>query len=395
MDWQEEQRVKLIEEERKTDRLKKVEREKGRFEERKLDERISVAIENLPDREREVFLADEEKKRRLELRSIKENLWRKWRNRREENDQKSGEENELRESDGRKKLDKLEKIIERVKCEERDSEKRREEDRERKRKWRKEKEKEESKMLIREVERVERREKKKQLEEKWALMKWVTGFIEENEVGWKRENVRKTRVSLEEWEMLSENGKREEIIINESKIEKSKRKANSWREWRPPAILSDPDKTYEEQANNEENNQDDEEEKMIKMVLRSPKIEPPQAMSNPPDHPNPPTPQAKKYIQQTLIGFKIRRKNEETCQGDVLSQQRPPQCEGKVAEENPVNVKPPHEEKVRKGNPVNVNEPPKEKAVKLPTVIESPTPKEKVAKGNPVDMSPSPPLKKK
>ena len=38
-------------------------------------------------------------------------------------------------------------------------------------------------MLVREVERVERREQKKQLEEKWALMKWVTKFIEENEVG--------------------------------------------------------------------------------------------------------------------------------------------------------------------------------------------------------------------
>ena len=107
-----------------------------------------MAIENLPDREREVFLADEEKRRRLELRSIKENLWRKWRNRREENDQKSGEEKKVRESDGRKKLHKLEKIIERVKCEERDSEERREQDRERKRKWRKEKEKEESKMLV-------------------------------------------------------------------------------------------------------------------------------------------------------------------------------------------------------------------------------------------------------
>ena len=188
LDWQEEQRVKLIEEERKTDRLKKVEREKGRFEERKLDERISVAIENLPDREREVFMADEEKKRRFELRSIKENLWRKLRNRREENDQKTGEEKELRESDCRKKIDKLEKIIERIKCEERDSEERREQDRERKRKWRKEKEKEESKMLVQEIERVEKREQKKQLEEKWALMKWVTKFIEENEVGWKRKN---------------------------------------------------------------------------------------------------------------------------------------------------------------------------------------------------------------
>ena len=68
-------------------------------------------------------------------------------------------------------------------------EEKREQDRERKRTWRKEKEKEESKMLVREVERVERREKKKQLEDKWALMKWVSKFIEENEGGLKRERI--------------------------------------------------------------------------------------------------------------------------------------------------------------------------------------------------------------
>jgi hypothetical protein len=33
---------------------------------------------------------------------------------------------------------------------------------------------------VREVERVERREKKKELEDRWSLMKWVTKFMEEN-----------------------------------------------------------------------------------------------------------------------------------------------------------------------------------------------------------------------
>ena len=60
-----------------------------------------------------------------------------------------------------------------------------------KRAWRKERENEESKRLVRELERVERREKKKQLEEKWSMMKWVTKFIEENEGEWKRERERK------------------------------------------------------------------------------------------------------------------------------------------------------------------------------------------------------------
>jgi colicin import membrane protein len=132
-DRQEEQRVRKIEEERKAERLRKSERKKGKFEERKINEKIIVAIETLPKREREIFLADEEKRRRLELRSIKENLWRKWRNRREENDQKSGEEKEFQKSEGGKMLEKLDKIIERLKFEEKDRDERREQDRERKR----------------------------------------------------------------------------------------------------------------------------------------------------------------------------------------------------------------------------------------------------------------------
>ena len=53
-------------------------------------------------------------------------------------------------------------------------------ERERKRKWRKEKDAEEAKQLVREVEKLERKEKKKMLEKRWALMRWVAGFIEEN-----------------------------------------------------------------------------------------------------------------------------------------------------------------------------------------------------------------------
>ena len=46
-DRQEEQRVRRVDEERKADRLRKAEMEKGRFKEKNLNEKISVAIENL------------------------------------------------------------------------------------------------------------------------------------------------------------------------------------------------------------------------------------------------------------------------------------------------------------------------------------------------------------
>ena len=189
-----------------------------------------MALETLPIREKEKFLAEEEKARRLELRAIKENIWKKWRNRREGTVHKSGEEKEFEKSEMEKKLEKLERIIERIKSEEIERGERQERDRERKRVWRKEKEKEENKMLVREVERVERREKKKELEDRWSLMKWLAKFIEENEGNWKREELIKgKKLSVEEWETLTEKGKKEDIVRFETQKEKSLRKSNSWR----------------------------------------------------------------------------------------------------------------------------------------------------------------------
>ena len=50
----------------------------------------------------------------------------------------------------------------------------------RKRTWRKEKEAEEAKMIIREAERVERKEKQRVLEERWKLIRWLAEFIDTN-----------------------------------------------------------------------------------------------------------------------------------------------------------------------------------------------------------------------
>ena len=47
-----------------------------------------------------------------------------------------------------------------------------------------EKDAEEAKQLVREVEKMERKEKKKMLEERWAFIRWVTGFIVENTDEW-------------------------------------------------------------------------------------------------------------------------------------------------------------------------------------------------------------------
>ena len=63
---------------------------------------------------------------------------------------------------------------------------------------------------MRELERAERREKKKMLEERWTLMKWLTKFIVENEGYWKRGKVLEMErdvLSVNEWETLNEKEK--------------------------------------------------------------------------------------------------------------------------------------------------------------------------------------------
>ena len=75
----------------------------------------------------------------------------------------------------------MERIKKRLKNEEEEKEEKFKRDKERKRAGSNENEKEENKQLVRELERVERREKKTMLEDRWPLMKWISKFIEENE----------------------------------------------------------------------------------------------------------------------------------------------------------------------------------------------------------------------
>ena len=45
---------------------------------------------------------------------------------------------------------------------------------------------------------------------------------------------KREKLPIAEWDKLSERDKKEEIL-KETQKEKSKRKSNSWREWRPPS----------------------------------------------------------------------------------------------------------------------------------------------------------------
>ena len=104
----------------------------------------------------------------------------------------------------KEKLEKFEKIKERISIEKFDREEKLRRDKERKRAWRKDEENEENKHLVRELERVERREKKKMLEDRWSMMKWISSFIEDNEDKWMREMRGKEEkfIYLAGWEEL-------------------------------------------------------------------------------------------------------------------------------------------------------------------------------------------------
>lgn len=122
-------------------------------------------------------------------------------------------------TDLKETLEKLEETLKKVKEKERERYEKKKTAREER--WRKikEKEKEESKRFLRIVEKLERKEKKKKLEKKWAMMRWVTSYIEKNEVKWRRlteQRKEEDRMRLEDWK---KKGRLEKIKILKEKFQ--------------------------------------------------------------------------------------------------------------------------------------------------------------------------------
>jgi hypothetical protein len=115
-----------------------------------------------------------------------------------------------------------------------------------------ERENEENKFLVRESERLERREKKKQLERKWEMLRWVTDFLKENGERWRdegNEREEEAKKKLADWERRSRLEKIEILkekyklkpgipIIDrqtEGQRERARRRGENWKMWRNPA----------------------------------------------------------------------------------------------------------------------------------------------------------------
>ena len=226
--WKEEEEMrqkKKKDEERKQERLREAARKKGIYKEGQLQRKITDSWQTLPQNVREKFVKNEKEMRRQELRIVKENLWKKWRNTRSKERKKGKDETDFeRKKTLEERLERLQTIKYRLEKEEETRLERIEKDRERKRTWRKEKDEEDAKKLVREVERWERKEKQRMLEERWILLRWLTDFVDVNTNKWDEEEEGKEnekeekKLDLKMWEKLPEEKKKEIIREKQEKM---------------------------------------------------------------------------------------------------------------------------------------------------------------------------------
>ena len=172
---------------------------KGKLREDDIQLRITETWKILPKQAQVEYLQTEQDKRRKELRNIKENLLKKWRKSREKERKREKAEIE-RSKTLDEKLGKLEQIKQRLKDEEEKIEEIHERDKIRKRKRRKEKEKEEAKMLVREAEKMERKERQRVLEERWKMVRWLAECMDVNREKWGGCQEADNKMDIEKWE---------------------------------------------------------------------------------------------------------------------------------------------------------------------------------------------------
>ena len=158
-------REKILEEEKKKERFRVVERKKGEIKTKKLQSRINFATKSLGSEGKKAW-GQEIKKERLEIAEAKENIW-KWRENGGGKTKKGKEKKEMpKEKELEEKLGKLLQLIEKEKIEAEA--------------WRERKDNERKEVLKETEKKRMRLDRKKKLEEKWQTLRWVTRYLEEN-----------------------------------------------------------------------------------------------------------------------------------------------------------------------------------------------------------------------
>ena len=143
---------------------------------------IESKMKELPENKRKIIREEEMRKRRLELKEAKENVWKRWRGK-SEKVREGGDDTD----NGENMIEKIELAIERDREEKEENSKKKEKEKEEKREVAKEKEKQ----------KVERKEKKKKLEEKWEMLRWITTYKDGNQVEWEDDSLEAEMTEVE------------------------------------------------------------------------------------------------------------------------------------------------------------------------------------------------------
>ena len=252
-DWGK-RKMKRIEDKNRQERLQlaKCKQKKGQIN--FIKEKIEIGMKSIPLEERKKMEENEKKEERLEIQKTKQDLWKL--RRKEKKITGNALTNTLTEI--QKLTSKLEKITYILKEERRKDAiegERKKKQRELEENLRRVMEEKRKKRLQKEREKKERLEKIEKVKERWALMRWITEFIEENSENWEKErNIRleKERKELLEWERSNRFEKirklkekwskeRQETQQKTNNIHNTKNKkfvpskqtrSNTWSQWR-------------------------------------------------------------------------------------------------------------------------------------------------------------------
>ena len=193
-------------ERRKMERLSKANKQqeelRTRVKERKLEKERAQKLEELPTLKRNELLLEEEREKRKEIIETKKNLW-KLRNKEkkmeisQENAQKLDKISDLE-----KKISAIDNILENLREEKK---KHKLETEERKEKMKTEWRKKVQEKYKKENERKEQLEKQTIGKKHWEMLRWVTGYIKDNQDQWETERLEKQKnyeKELEDWDKL-------------------------------------------------------------------------------------------------------------------------------------------------------------------------------------------------
>ena len=147
------------------------------FQTRIIQQKITQTLKLLPEHERRKVSAEEEKRRKIELREAKIDVWKKWR---QEPQEQISEKRKLQKQQQEEWLDNLESTLSRLKQEEMKRIQLREIYNARREQLLKDKKNKQEEMLRKEQKKKERKFRKRMLEERWQVARRTTDYIDDN-----------------------------------------------------------------------------------------------------------------------------------------------------------------------------------------------------------------------